>query len=187
MKCVIVVAKHEEDVSWLDQLPKDWETKVYDKSPSGEYDNVGREAETFARFILDHYDTLHTWDRVLFVQGHPFDHECSVDLIVRSVTDPRPVGLGPLFLSDGQGAPHHHGLKVGEAHVLLGLDPRIAEKNVWPFVAGAQYSVPTTTLMKRPREFWAALHAALYTGTICPWTMERLWLFVFGSLSGQNE
>lgn len=181
MTCLVVVAKHEEDTSWLSQLPPEWKTRVYDKGPSGHYENVGREAETFARFVFEEYESLHMWDRIIFLQGHPFDHECSVDHIVRSVEDPHPVGFGPRFVCDGNGAPHHVGLRVAEAHALLGLDPKLAERNVWPFFGGAQFSVPPSTLLKRPREFWKRVHEALYRGEICPWTMERLWVYVFAS------
>lgn len=179
MPCLVVVAKYDEDISWLDKLPSDWEKRVYDKGPSGEYENVGREAETFARFIVDEYDRIHTWDRILLLQGHPFDHECTLDHIIHSPEDPHPVAFGQVLACDGNGAPHHKGLKVAEAHAMLGLDPAIAAQNLWPFCAGAQFSLPPSAILKRSRDFWEKVHDALYTGAICPWTMERLWVCIF--------
>jgi hypothetical protein len=180
MKCLVVVAKYEEDTSWLDRLPPEWETRVYDKGPSGTCENVGREAETYARCIYEEYDQLHAWDRIVFLQGHPFDHDCSIEQIVRGVEDPGLVAFGQCLACDGHGAPHHlGGIKVAEAHAHLGLDPAVAERNQWIFCAGAQYSVPSSVLLKRPREFWKQVHDALYRGEICPWSMERLWAYVF--------
>jgi hypothetical protein len=43
---------------------------VYDKSK--DIPNVGREAETYLRYIIENYNCLPEY--VAFLQGHPFDH-----------------------------------------------------------------------------------------------------------------
>lgn len=171
----LVVAKHSEDVSWLSGLPKDVKVYVYDKGPGGLYENKGREAETFARFLVEHYDVLRPEDVVYFVQGDPFDH-CP-ELLNYFNRDPPMVTtpLGRLHSCDGQGYPHHPGLPLREMHSMLFH----TTQTTWEFVAGAQYAVPGARILDTPREVYHTLHTYLADGTICPWTMERLWPVFF--------
>lgn len=180
---IVVVAKYTEDVSWTLLLPPGWKVHVYDKGPGGAFENVGREAETYARFVVDRYDSFLDLDpatTVLFLQGHPFDHSCDIDDIVRhgsaGVRECTCIGVQTACGPDG--APHHTGLRVAESHALLGLDPT-PTTGTWTFCVGAQFAVPVAKITQRPKEFWTRLHAALARGDICPWTMERLWLYVF--------
>lgn len=82
----IVVAQYKEDVSWL--APWAQHVVVYRKGPEREnastnallalgaqqhiVPNTGREANSYLRYILDHYDTLPDW--VVFTQGRVDDH-----------------------------------------------------------------------------------------------------------------
>lgn len=75
MKCV--VAKYKEDVSWIKNYDLDY--YIYNKDNEDHNfelnsPNIGRESETYIRFILDNYDILNERDKILFLQGNPFDH-----------------------------------------------------------------------------------------------------------------
>jgi hypothetical protein len=174
----VVVAKYREDVSWTESFENVY---VYDKGPGGTYENVGREAETFARFLVDFYDTIHPEDTVYFLQGNPFDH-CpdACEYVHSDITEVTPLGI--MHRCDGQGKPEHGGyLPVRHVHTQfqqLGIvdDPPGAW---WDFVAGAQYAVPGHVIKSKPRQVYATLHELLMTAKVCPWTMERLWPTVF--------
>ena len=71
----VIVAKYKENISWINEIP--FKTFIYDKSgetPS-EYiplPNIGREAETYIRHIIEHYEHLPMY--CVFLQGDPFSH-----------------------------------------------------------------------------------------------------------------
>ena len=78
-KRLTIVARYNEDISWTESLPGD--VVIYNKGDLFPYDiprtdikNVGREAETYVRGILDFYDQLDSFDSVCFLQGDPFHH-----------------------------------------------------------------------------------------------------------------
>lgn len=176
-KIKAIVAKYHEDMSWLDTIREHIDVVVYDKSQY--YLNVGREAETFARGILDSWTDL-LEDRVshmVFLQGNPFDHvpkDRLADLLAEGTSDVVP--LGRMHTSDAMGRPDHPGLAVGQAWTtVLGEAPRDA----WTFVAGAQYIVPKDRILERGYAFWQRVHALLYEERVCPWTMERFWYHLF--------
>lgn len=168
----VVVAKYKEDISWI---PPGLCVYVYDKGPDGNIPNVGREAETFARFIVEKYDDLREDDTVYFLQGNPFDH-CPDILRVLGTPVTHLTPLGVVYRSDGYGFPEHPGLPIAEKHGMVCACP---QKETWDFVAGAQYAVPCTRILAKSHADWRRVHALLQNHTICPWTMERLWPCVF--------
>ena len=179
VKVAVVVAKFREDTWWTNQLPPEWDLFVYDKS-DGSIPNVGREAETYARFLVEHYDRLGDWDYVVFLQGHPFDHLRRGQALPTSAADLVPgqvTSLGWDLVADAHGAPHHPGLPVAQAHELVLGQPH--HQGTWTFCAGAQYVVPAANLMARGRAFWEHVRSLLATDRVCAGTMERLWLYAF--------
>jgi hypothetical protein len=77
MKILTVVARYNENLSWVKNLNTD--VIIYNKGedteiPNIKVENYGRESETFVRFILDWYDKIQEYDSVAFLQGNPFDH-----------------------------------------------------------------------------------------------------------------
>lgn len=172
-RVAVVVAKYHENIGWVSALPKSWDVFVYDKSK--EYVNVGREAETYARFVTEHWDRLPSWDVIVFLQGNPFDH---LDAVPHDLDMHTAVGLGAMLRCDGAGKPHHHvALPVTACHAVLFPDRPPPEE--WDFAVGAQYAVPTRAITNHGSQFWTHLHTLLFDQKICAWTMERLWLFVF--------
>ena len=72
MTIELVVARYLEDLSWVNNIPPQINARIYDKSPSGNTPNVGREAHTYLHHICENYDALP--DLTVFAQGKPFDH-----------------------------------------------------------------------------------------------------------------
>lgn len=87
-KIRIVVAKYNEDLTWT-RLRNNYnvDITVYDKSDDNLKDindfvkvndfyfklpNIGREAHTYIKHIVENYDNL--YDIEVFAQGRPFDH-----------------------------------------------------------------------------------------------------------------
>lgn len=87
----IVVARYNEDLSWLDSF-KDYKVTVYNKgnedlnlSPNCQIinlENIGREAHTYLYHVITSYETLA--GRTIFLQGNPFDHNPDFDSMIES-------------------------------------------------------------------------------------------------------
>lgn len=66
----VVVAKFDEDVSWLERLPKNYDVVVYqshDSNGTNFVENYGNEASKYLQYIVDHYDDMP--EDVVFVQA----------------------------------------------------------------------------------------------------------------------
>jgi len=85
LKVTMVVAHYKESLTWLADVPLWVDIVVYNKelvSPTvypkdrlvrfKNVPNVGRESDSYARFVLDFYDDMP--DRVFFTQADPFPH-----------------------------------------------------------------------------------------------------------------
>lgn len=84
----IVVARYNEDISWLLNVNKKWKITIYNKGNPFEkkgsikirnpnidiinIENKGREAETIAYHMLNRYDNYA--DLTVFIQADPFNH-----------------------------------------------------------------------------------------------------------------
>ena len=83
MRVVLLIARYQEDLTWVENVPARFEVVVVNKSenlPRFRRDdvtvirseNVGREAETYVSYIVHNYESLP--DRIIFSQGDPFEH-----------------------------------------------------------------------------------------------------------------
>jgi frataxin-like iron-binding protein CyaY len=80
MKNLLIVARYNEDISWVDQL--DCDVIIYNKGEDLDpkynvvkLENYGRETETYLRAICSLYEKIKDeYDHVSFLQGNPFDH-----------------------------------------------------------------------------------------------------------------
>lgn len=74
----IVVARYNEDLSWLNAVAPEWRRYIYSKqadSVSRDFlmlPNIGREAHTYLWHIIENYNNLE--DFTVFAQGNPLDH-----------------------------------------------------------------------------------------------------------------
>ena len=83
----MIVARYEENLKWLDFLPKNIKVIIYNKGKDitepkylnnpnitihNKCNNTGRESETYLRYIISNYNNLP--DIIIFTQGYPLDH-----------------------------------------------------------------------------------------------------------------
>jgi len=90
MEILSVVARYQEDLKWVEDLNTD--VVIYNKGesfpfeyPRFDVENIGREAETFLKFIVEFYDSIEKCDAVAFLQGNPYSHCDDVVKIINSV------------------------------------------------------------------------------------------------------
>lgn len=79
----IIIARYNENLEWVYQIPSEYKIKIYNKGGDIPFDseklpNVGRESHSYLKYIIDNYDNME--DEIIFTQGNPFDH-CGVDFL----------------------------------------------------------------------------------------------------------
>ena len=182
----IVVAKYRENIKWTKELDN---VVVYDKSI---LPNVGREAETFLRYIIEYYDKLPEY--VVFLQGNPYDTmwtgaeikdglvptDKALPFLAPWITDP--IDRWPLT----RYLPEYYSLLFGEPYTQSDIT----------FTIGAQWIVPRHCITHRPIEFYKKLHTMVTNSgnpsldevqanpvynpeVINAWLLERLWPFIY--------
>lgn len=190
----VVVAKYREDVSWTKNLK--YPVYIYDKSgtPNEEFvklPNLGREAHTYLYHIVTHYDTLA--DYTIFLQGNPYDHAYKIP---ESTNEKCAEYINNLtFPLQFQGFYQDFKNFDSKYEDLAIMSVLVNKRKIFTkemnihqeFAAGAQYIVPKENLLAKPLAFYTKL---LYMSAvnqqfvdsddlICPWTLERMWPFVF--------
>jgi len=181
-----IIAKYKEDVSWASGFS---DKRIYDKSDnpipgSIPLPNVGRESDTYLRFIISNYDKLE--DNIIFLQGHPFDHMGPTrDVIYTDDFIPfnTIIHLEPIDQYPGLHMRRHF-------RDILGYDA----PEVLRVVYGAQFIVHRDRIINRPITFYTNLlsmlnnetdfdkshyHNKYTTGEINGWIVERLWFYIF--------
>lgn len=137
----------------------------------------------YIRFIIDHYDDSDL-DYVIFLRENPEEHmTLSKDAFLRTLTTEPSILLDKTqwlrsMKCAPDGRPHHNGLEVGNWYLKLGLGA--SPQDVFEFVAGAQFLVPKSKIRARPKAFYEGLLTHAQTGTICQYTLERLWQCILG-------
>jgi hypothetical protein len=177
----LVVARYNEDVSWVNLIPAN--VVIVNKSAIG---NTGREAASYLWYIARHYHALE--GDYLFCQGDPFAH-CPdfVEQVRGWVGGHRPPlqGLqerhfGVRLVCDWNGAPHHPGLDLerGWEVVQENVVGTLRKPAQIEFTAGAQF-------LRSADEIKRAVHAVDCEALLrlleqheeleLPWVLERLW------------
>ena len=191
----IVIARYNEKLEWLNIFDdyKDVKLYIYDKSQNQKYvgrsmmtvcclDNVGREAHSFLHHIVTNYDNLA--NHTMFLQGHPFDHEIT-EIQLQSFVECEnkgniiPISSKRFFRCNKNGGPHHNGLPVGETYKRL--LPKSADIDIYSFSSGAQYLVAKECIRNKPLKFWEKLLELSQTDKKFPWTIERLWGYIYSA------
>jgi hypothetical protein len=173
---ILVVARWQEDIGWLDGLPDGWTAAVVHKDI--DLPNHGREPTSFLWWIVTHYEKIHPGSAYGFVQGNPFGHVVDLwDQLTAPGAGFRPLSSSPPFRSTGDGSPHHHGVPVADCHHRwLGV-PMGAEVEFWP---GGQFRIDGTTLLRHPQQFYRRVFDDLMMRAgLEPWAAERLWPAMF--------
>jgi len=183
---IIVIAKYEEDVRWAEQLKASHDVVVYDKSDkpiagSIHLKNIGREADTYIQHIVNNYGQLdgHT----VFCQGNPFPHAknfiSDIDNIDKHKHKIDYIEIGRKLACEGNGSPHHRGLKVDA--VCRSMLGRTFDR--YHFVHGAQFMVSQKRLESKPIDFYQSVLTYIKSDQQSPWILERLWGTIFRMLT----
>ena len=192
MQIELVVARYLEDLSWLRNIPPQITPRVYDKSPTGNLPNVGREAHTYLHYICENYDDLA--DLTVFAQGRPFDHAFDFHKTLRALAGGETVAdfrwLGHIIdTDDANGArlfatwSKNNGderLDMNGFHRALFGDVGIEGPPIYTFVLGAQFVASRELIRARSLAFWRrALQISLEFPDAAH-CYERSWDRVFG-------
>jgi hypothetical protein len=182
MSIIAVIAKYKEDISWVNQLKCPY--IVYDKS--NDIPNVGRESETYLRYIIANYEKLPNY--ILFLQGHPFDHLTirTVDYINESIDKILDNNIDFLHLNNLHHEPHNKYTRTKESFIAL-FNHTLP--NIFIFPPGAQFIVSRDSILSRSKEFYQTISnvmskinntsVSFKNCLVCPWTIERMWSYIF--------
>ncbi len=181
----VVIARYNEDLSWVFKLPDHaliWPyNKGTDINMGTPLPNLGRESHTYLHHILAFYHKLSNTeaDYIAFLQGNPFDHCPDV---IEQITAEVYVGLDFYPLGkfrptcDLTGAPHHAGLDLkGFADNVLKF--QLPEQLT--FTAGAQFVIHKRVLQKYSIDFYWTLFANSVIHHQMPYMLERTWERIF--------
>ena len=90
----VVIARYNEDLSWIAKEFPTEQVIIYNKGPNDIGDlpdnclvvnlpNIGRETHSYLYHIISNYNNLS--DRILFIQGQPYDHRIYLPLVKHKV------------------------------------------------------------------------------------------------------
>jgi hypothetical protein len=177
----IIVSRFNEDLKWTLEYPfNKFQYIVYNKGnqdidiPNTSVPNVGRESDTYLRFIIDHYNDLP--DKIIFCQGNPFDH-CSnfIDLINQNHIEDLIYLAHYVTTDDDNGCPNHCGLNIKEILHSLNLE----NPGHFTFPTGAQYIVSKKLIQNKSLDWWKQCYDIHQTNHNSPWIYERIWPLIF--------
>lgn len=167
----LIVARHNEDLAWLKEIPDGWRATVVQKNQH--LPNEGREGASF--FWAMHH--LRLSGVVAFVQGNPFQHCPGLfDRLTQPITGFTWLGDSNHH-TDGRGSPHHPGLPVDTLHERWLGKPH---QGLTRFAAGGQFAIPATYLARYSKVFYEEMQVEAMSVEQAPWVLERLWEAFFG-------
>lgn len=174
----LMVAKYQEDLSWLSQV-QDYDMIVYDKfnNLSPNYlPNVGREAHTYIHHIISNYNKLSTIN--VFTQGNPFEH--CVDFIIRlnKINEKyKYFEFSNITIEcDKQGMPLH--LLPIESYFNY-IFPNYHCPEIFTMKGNAIFCVHKERIIYHPIEFYINIMNSFEVFSDAPWILERLWSLIF--------
>ena len=165
----LIVAKYQESLDWLADVPADWQQIVIEKGK--DLPNEGREGSSFLLGLMRLYPTLRDDDTVICLQGDPFPHVLA-DTLKRAWSHPFRSfqWLGSEYRCDGEGAPDHKGLPIAQVYEAMAGAPLTKPIS---FAAGGQFAVMGREVTSRQLDDYKQLFDN-FDGPM-PWVMERLW------------
>lgn len=187
----IVIARYNENLDWIERINKTCSNLIlYNK---GEYvinqtyniDNVGREAHTYIRYILDYYDDFPEY--VCFLQGNPFDHCRNVlvliDEFVNNTNKPTFMFLSDWIINCSlDGGCQDNSLPVRNVYEKIYNLSTPSENIPLTFGAGAQFITKRENILKHDKKFYENILSMLdySVSPIEAWAIERLWKVILG-------
>lgn len=178
---MLIVARYNEDPKWVLELNIPY--IIYNKGNHiDNYDNVisieniGRESETYLRFILTQYENLP--EVLILSQGNPFDH-CK-DFINRlsSYNEIKDITYLADWIveEDLEGRPYAYGYGMVDMLKKLNI-PLTIDKFIFP--AGAQYIVPKSFILNKSKKWWEHCYKEHNNNNLSPWIFERIFPLIF--------
>jgi hypothetical protein len=189
----IVINRYHEDLTWIKKYTYDY--IVYNKGQACEFEtyktnNIGRESETYLRYIVDNYYNLS--DYTMFLQGNPFDHCNTLPYILNNISlyaNDSIISLSnDVKIDDINGNPYHKNLPIKPVYdKLFNTDCNNIKLKFGP---GAQYIVPKKFIISKTIEWWKDaytvhtefsenLNEPKGRGNPAPWIFERLWPIIW--------
>ena len=167
----LIVTKYKENIDWLDDVVG-WDIKIYDKDK--DYPNIGREAETAIRFILDNYDNLNGY--YCFLQGDPFAHYKGILELLTKNEFITPLFLGQELEEDNKASTYHPGLRlVAEYEEIF----QQKSPEWFNFYEGGQFILTHKDIKKNSKEFYQRIYDMFDKYSDLPWCLERFWNLIF--------
>jgi hypothetical protein len=179
----LVVARFNEEIPWIHNV-QGWEKLIVNKGEFAEIlfaqesiENVGREAGTFLRFIVENYNNLP--DQMAFLQGNPFDHAPHALSELNNFAENSPAfewfNREAKVSCDWYGNPQHTGLDLVSPCVEL----QIPLPKEFEFVPGGQFTVSRDRVLRHPVSAYVMLRHLAEQGINGPWILERFWGLLF--------
>lgn len=175
-----VIARFNEDVTWVRDLPRDWTHRIVQKCV--DLPNHGREASSYCWWIWAHYGKIDPEGTYAFLQGHPFEPHGVRLYHLREVSRFEALGRDRIEERFSDGWIEGRGLDpvwrdaavhAWQSWVSLSRPPPERHE----FVIGAQFLVPGRVLLARPIAWWHDLGSwACFQHR--PWILERLWQYI---------
>ena len=145
---MLIIARHNEDISWSDGQDRFIVQK-------GEHmDNWGREQSSFLWYIINHYDELDGMYQ--FRQGNPFDHWPNVKSELPCTK---------------RGCTFHPGLPWARFNRDSGIDL----PETFTFHPGGQFDATAEQLKKYSKDFYQNLYEMIEEEELIAWILERIW------------
>lgn len=173
----IVIAKYNEDISWINSLDKSHKVVIIDKLNNEP--NIGRESHTYLKYIADNYESLS--GQYIFCQGNPFAHcrEFISKINIGSPLDFFEFG-DRLLCNDIYGRPNHSNPLPGDK-IWNSIFPSEPIPDRLCFYCGAQFLVSADVIKSRPLSFYKHCLDIHYLIPEAPWIFERIWNKIFSS------
>ena len=201
-KCV--VAKYKEDVSWTEDLP--CEVTIINKDPNDNrfqinLPNTGRESDTYCHYIIENYENIQPDDRIIFLQGTPWDHMDKEELYSVLPMNGNPTNYShlPIPLRNRWSYIHHSNIFICYRNGIYNKfnTPPFPDAAWWfckqfaelvrlpdfdYFIShtGAQWCVPGSYIKNKSKKWWIHARSMHYTddpdfNIIAGYCFEGMW------------
>lgn len=190
----LVVSRYNENLDWIRiSSNPNIKQKIYNKGANDIIEetillpNIGREAQTWIFHILSNYDNLAEY--TIFLQGNPFEHYKNTTEVLLDI----PNSLNYLVkIEEGLYSFSDKILEETLEHskTYFVYPDELYKKyfigevpNNYKFPNGAQYIVHKDNILSKSNSFYEYILKTCEWNDHGPWSIERLWPFIFSTKS----
>ena len=161
MRKSVLIAHHNRDLSWIDNISKDLEVFIYSTSDETKnfVANKGMDSIMYIKYIIDNYANLP--DKTLFVHHHQYDwtQDYSLDFIINNVN----WNYSDYFSICSRKNYNDVFVIAPETKELLRQNWYIFERYIdYPgqlfYYAGTQFCVDKKNILQYPLSYWEYLY-----------------------------